>query len=362
MGMNPVMDFWQDFMRKTASAPQVLQAAQKVRVGATPSRAVYHEDNVRLLSYRSDTAPTYKTPVLVVFALVNRPYILDLRDGKSVVQQFLGAGFPVYNLDWGVPADGDCDLGLDDYVLRYLDHAIDHICEREGVDQVNLLGYCMGGSLSAMYAALRPEKVRNLSMLAAPVDWSSKESLLSVWTDERYFDVDRIIEVYGNMPPQWLQASFLLLKPVQNLLEKYITFYDNMDNEKFLEDFFAMEMWLNDNIPVAGAVFRQFVKDCFQKNLLIQGKLEVGDERVDFKKIACPVLNMIATSDHLVPPSQSLSFCDATGSKDHETMQFRAGHIGLAVGSRAHREMWPNACEWMGKRSESLGKKGGAKS
>ncbi len=355
VGPEAFMGAWQEMFSKMSAMPKVWQAAQRVRVGATPSHSVYREDNVRLMRYESDVEQAYRTPLLFVFALVNRPYILDLRTGKSVVSHFVERGHDVYNLDWGVPADGDRDLGLEDYVLRYIDHTVDHICDRTGSDKVNILGYCMGGSMSAMYAALRPEKVRNLTLLAAPVDWSSRDSLLSVWTDEQYFDVDKIIEVYGNMPPHWLQSSFQLLKPVQNLIEKHISFYENMDNDKYLEDFFAMETWLNDNIPVAGEVFRQFVKHCFQKNLLIKGKLEIGDELVDLRNIVCPILNLIATNDHLVPPSQSLSFNDAVGSSDRRTVQFKAGHIGMAVGSRAHRELWPDACAWLEERSDTVG-------
>ncbi len=347
-----MMEPWTALMRKSAAWPKVLATAQRVRVGATPCRPVFREDNVRLLRYETDVEQRRKTPLLVVFALVNRPYILDLRTGKSVVSHFVNRGLDTYNLDWGVPTPGDRHLAIEDYVLGYLEHAIDAIRERTGSEKVNVLGYCMGGSMSAMYTALRPEKVKNLILLAAPVDWSQKDCLLAVWTDEKYFDVDKLIEVYGNAPAQYLQASFLLLKPVQNLVEKYVNFYENMEDEKFLEDFFAMETWLNDNIPVAGETFRQFVKYCFQKNLLIQGKLELGGRRVDLKQITCPILNLIATNDHLVTPSQSHPFNNAVSSTDRKTIAFPAGHIGMAVGSRAHRELWPKVCEWLEERSE----------
>jgi polyhydroxyalkanoate synthase len=345
---------WVEWMRKMAALPKVAEAIQKVRVGATPSRPVYREDALRLLFYETDVEARFRTPVLVVFALVNRPYILDLRSGKSVVSHFVNRGFETYNLDWGVPTDGDRYLSLEDYVLTYMDNVVDRLRQRCGVEQVNVLGYCMGGTMSAMYTALRPEKVKNLILLAAPVDWSTKDSLLSVWTDEKYFNVDRLIEVYGNAPPTWLQHSFLMLKPVQNMLEKYVGLYENMEDEKFLEDFFAMETWLNDNIPVAGETFRQFVKYLFQQNRLIQGKLEIGDERVSLKRITCPILNLVAQNDHLVPPSQSLPFNDAVGSSDRKTIAFPAGHIGMAVGSRAHRELWPKVCDWLEERSDSV--------
>jgi len=345
---------WQSFSRKLFAMPKVIEAAQRVRVGATPSRPVYREDNLRLLKYESDVQRRYKTPVLCVFALVNRPYILDLRPGKSVISHFVNRGFDTYKIDWGVPTPGDKSLSLEDYVLRYMDHCVDRVRELSGSEKVTILGYCMGGTMSAMYAALHPEKVQNFIALAAPFDWSGRDSLLSLWADEKYFNVDRLLEVYGNAPPQWLQASFLLLKPVQNLMEKYVNFYENMEDEKFLEDFFAMETWLNDNIPVAGETFRQFVKYCFQQNQLIQGKLHIDTQRVDLRRITCPVLNLVAQHDHLVPPSQSLSFNDAVAARDRKSINFPAGHIGMAVSSRAHRELWPQVCDWLAERSEAL--------
>lgn len=355
-GVTPeqMMEQWQTFARKVSALPKVAEVVQRVQVGCTPTQIVHRDDNIRLLRYETPDQKKFSTPLLFVFALVNRPYILDLRPEKSVVAHFLRRGFDTYNIDWGVPADGDRHLGLRDYVLRYLDHAVDAIRERTGQERISLLGYCMGGSMTAMYAALRPEKVKNLILLTAPVDWSVKENLLSLWSDERYFNVDRMIEVYGNAPAHWLQASFLMLKPVQNLMEKYVSFYENMENEKWLEDFFAMETWLNDNIPVAGEVFREFVKYMFQQNRLIKGELEVGGERVDLKTIDCPVLNLIAQNDHLVPPNQSLSFNDVVRSKDRKLITFPAGHIGMAVGGRAHKELWPTVCDWLADRSEKL--------
>lgn len=342
---------WQEALTKAASWPKVIDAVQRVRVGITPGEPVYKEDKLRLIHYNHPAAPRYETPLLFVFALVNRPYILDLKEGKSVVQHFVRGGFDTYNVDWGVPSDGDRFLDLEDYIERYLHHCVERICERNGVEKINLVGYCMGGSMSAMYAALHPERVRNLILMAAPVDWSSSEHPLALWTKEEYFDVDKMIEVFGNAPAEWLQWSFLLLRPVDNLVGKYINFYRNMEDEKFLEDFFAMETWLNDNIPVAGEMFRQFVKHCMQRNELIQGKLEIGGRRVDLRNITCPVLNLTASADHLVPCGQSLPFNAAVGSTDKEAITFPAGHIGLAVGSKAHRDLWPKAVEWLGKRS-----------
>ena len=344
---------WQEFTRKMAAWPKVIETAKRTRVGATPSDIVFRRDEVRLLHYLSDVKQRYKEPLLFVFALVNRPYILDLRPGKSVVSHFVERGFDTYNLDWGIPSQADRFLGMKDYIEGYLDEVVEHLRERSGCDRINILGYCMGGSMSAIYTALHPDKVKNLILLAAPVDWSRRDHLLAAWCDEKVFDVDKVIDTFGNAPAELLQGSFLLLKPISNLVEKYLTFYEKMEDEKFLEDFFAMETWLNDNIPVAGEMFREFVKHCMQENRLIEGRLRVGDRVVNLRDITCPILNLVAENDHLVPCGQSLPFNDAVGSRDRKAINFPAGHIGMAVGSKANRELWPKAAEWLAERSES---------
>ncbi len=347
-------DMWQDFARKMVHLPKAMEVAKKVRVGATPSEPVYRVDNLRVLRYVTDHQQKFETPLLVVFALINRPYILDLRPGKSVVEHFVRGGFDTYNLDWGIPTDGDRFLGMEDYIQRYLGEAVDEVREQTGSDKVNILGYCMGGSMSTMYTALNPDKVRNLILLAAPVDWSRKDHLLAKWLEPEVFDVDKLIAVYGNAPADLLQNSFLLLKPVSTMVEKYFTLYEHLEDEKWLEDFFAMETWLNDNIPVAGEMFRQFVKECMQQNKLIQGKLKIGGKTVDLRNITCPILNLTAQEDHLVPPYQSQPFNDVVGSRDRSSINFAAGHIGMAVGTRANRELWPKVCDWLAQRSEPM--------
>jgi polyhydroxyalkanoate synthase len=354
----PTAEFWQRqgeaFVRKVNNMPQVIAAAKNARVGATPTESVYRRDRLQLLRYAAGPGKKYETPLLVVFALVNRPYILDLREGKSVVAHFVNAGFDTYNLDWGVPTSADRHLGMKEYIEGYMDDVVDRLRAFTGSDRVNILGYCMGGSMSAIYTALNPDKVENLILMAAPVDWSDKSHLLAKWTEPDVFDVDKLIDVCGNAPAEMLQQSFLMLKPVSNLVEKYINFYENMENEKFLETFFAMEAWLNDNIPVAGEMFREFVKHCMQQDQLMQGKLRVGERTVNLGDITCPLLNLTAEQDHLVPCGQSLTLNDKVGSEDEMSMVFPAGHIGLAVGRRAHSELWPQVCDWLKKRSQEV--------
>jgi polyhydroxyalkanoate synthase len=337
--------------RRLARLPFLYEKAGRVKKGATPSEVVYEEDRLKLLHYRCDQPPRYATPLVFVFALVNRPYILDLKPGRSVVSHFVERGFDTYLIDWGIPTYADRHLTIDDHVNGYLSNVVDFVRERTDSPKVNLLGYCMGGTMSGIFTALHQERVRNLILLAAGIDFSTREGLLNLWTRPEYFDVDRFVEVFGNCPAEFLQASFLLLKPVQNLIEKPMLFFEKADDDEAIDDFLTMETWLNDNIPVAGEVYREFVKYLYQQNLLVKNKLPVGKHVVDLRKITCPVLNLMAKADDLVPCAQSAPFNDLVRSRDRKSIMIPAGHIGLAIGGKAQKELWPQACDWLAERS-----------
>jgi polyhydroxyalkanoate synthase len=179
--------------------------AQRVRRGATPSSVVWEEDRVTLLRYGRDEPPKYRTPLVVVFAMVNRPYILDLLPHKSVVSHFLRAGFDVYLVDWGIPTHADRNNTLDDYINGSLHNIVSFVRRKTGSPQVNLLGYCMGGTMSAIYAAIHPRPVKNLMLMAAGIDFSTRENLINLWTDARYFDADSFVDAFGNCPASFLQ-------------------------------------------------------------------------------------------------------------------------------------------------------------
>lgn len=334
-----------------AKLPMLWQRAQRVKKGATPSEVVYETDRIKLLHYKSDAPVKHKTPLLFVFALVNRPYILDLLPGKSVVEHFVKAGFDVYLIDWGKPTHADRHKTLDTYINGYLYNIVEFLRERTGAPKVSILGYCMGGAMSAMYTALHPKKTANLIMLAAGIDFDTKEGLLNVWAGEDVFDVDTFVDTYGNCPAEFLQGSFLMMNPIANMVAKPLTLLERADNDKFVDEYFTMETWLNDNIPIPGEVYRAYVKYLFQQNKLVKGEMPVGRHTVDLKQVTCPVLNLMASKDDLVPCVQSEPFNDLVGSSDRKAIKFAAGHIGLAVGSRAHRELWPEVVDWLGQRS-----------
>lgn len=338
-------------MRRMAAIPGLYQKSQAVKKGVTPNEVVYEEDRLKLQRYLGKDEPTVKTPLIIVFALVNRPYIVDLKEGRSVVAHFVNGGIDTFLVDWGIPTQAERFLTSDDYINGYLNNVIDYVRERTGSDKVNLMGYCMGGTISTMYTALHPEKVNTLTLLAAGIEFGVKDGLMNIWTDPKYFDVDKFVDTVGNVPAEFLQSAFLMLKPIGNFIEKPLNFMENVDNEKFVDDFLTMETWLNDNVPVPGEMYREWAKYLFQQNLLTQNKYPVGKHTVNLKNIKCPLLNLMAKHDDLVPCSQSAPLNDLVGSTDRKSIIFPAGHIGLAVGGKAQKELWPEVVQWMKDRS-----------
>jgi len=322
----------------------------EVKVGTTPHDVVYTENKLRLLHYRPKVKSTAKVPLIMIFALVNRPYILDLKPGRSVVEILLNKGIDVYLIDWGAPGDEDKDLDLNHYINRYIKQVIKKVKKDSGSDKVNLLGYCMGGTMSAMYTALYPQDVQNFILMTAGIDFKV-DGTLNLWGDKPNFNVDKFIDAYGNVPPEFLQAGFTFMKPIQNLVSKYVNFYENLDNEAFLENFLAMEKWLNDNIALPGEVFREFVKYLYQENQLAENKFHLNGEHVDLKNIKCPTLNLIAEHDHLIPPASSQVFDDLISSKDKKTIVFPTGHIGMSVSGKTLKGLWPDVANWLIERS-----------
>ncbi len=332
--------------------------APETSIGKTPHTVVYEEGKCRLLHYKAQTKETYKVPLLIVFSLINRSYILDLKPGKSIVEKMVQSGYDVYLIDWGVTGPADQYLTLDDYINRYMYRMVEFIRRETDMESIHILGYCMGGTMTGMYAALYPEKVRNLLLMAAPFDFETQGSLLNLWADKRHFDVDKLIQAMGgNIPPWFLQSCFTILKPMQNMLDKYIKFFEKIEDDAFVDDFLTLEYWLNDNIPLAGPVYKQFVQDCFHNNILIKNEMRIGQHRVDLGQITCPVLSIVAEHDHLVPPESSLAINDVVGSSEKKVMIFPAGHIGLSVSGRAMRKLWPDVAEWLAERSHVEGAK-----
>jgi polyhydroxyalkanoate synthase len=335
-------------------APDRIETMAEVGVGETPSEVVYSENKLDLLHYEPRTDDQLDVPVLVVYALINRPYILDLQPDRSVVRRLLDAGLDVYLIEWGEPSTLDASLTLYDYVERYIANCVDVVRERSGQDAINVLGYCMGGTMSAMYAARHPETVRNLGLMAAGLCFEDTGGVLERWGSEPY-DPAALTDAFGNAPGDLLSVGFAMLDPVQNYVTKYVRLLDNLEDEAFVANFARMERWLRDPVDVAGATYVEFLEKLYQEDRLMRNDLSLDGEHVDVENLTMPVLQIVAEYDHLVPPASSLPFNDVIPSDDVSVVKSPTGHIGLSVSSKAHEEVWPAVCEWFVARSSGEG-------
>ena len=347
---------------RAQKAPDVLLGPLDTEIASTPYDVVYEEDRVKLKHYnRAEFPPDegLKTPLLVVYALINRETMLDLQPGRSVVHSFLKSGIDLYMVDWGYPTRKDRFLTIDDHVNGYMDNMVDFILEKHNLTQINLMGICMGGTFSVIYSALHPEKIKNLITTVTPTKFDTDQGLLHIWM--KGIDADRMVDALGNIPADLMNFAFLLLNPARLMIDKYVGFSENMDNKTFVENFVRMEKWIFDSPDVPGETFRQFVKDCYHKNLLIQNKMEVGGQRVDLRKITMPLLNFYGKYDHLVPPGACELLTSKVGSKDTEDMCLDTGHIGIYVSSKCQKEFAPKIAKWLKERDKEKKKASGKK-
>jgi polyhydroxyalkanoate synthase len=340
------LDAATDAVRKGAVLPSRLEDAASVEVGETPSEVVYTENKLELLRYEPLTDHQHSVPILVVYALINRPYILDLQPDRSVVRRLLEAGHDVYLVDWNEPSRLDQHLGLADYVTRYLDNCVDEVRDRSGRDAINVLGYCMGGTLSAIYGALYPAKVNAIGLMATGLYFDDTGGVLELWGDDDYYDPRALTDALGNVPGEFLDVGFRVMDPVANAVTKYVRLYDRLENEDFVENFTRMERWLADGVDVAGEVYAEFVEEIYQANRLYENELVVDERHVDVTAIDVPLLQIVGEYDNLVPPAASKPFNEVVGSDDVTTIEYPSGHVGLAMSTGSHRAVWPEVAEW----------------
>jgi polyhydroxyalkanoate synthase subunit PhaC len=328
----------------------------RAKIAQTPKEIIWTLNKAKLYHYIPvvPAGERHRVPLFLVFALMNKPYILDLRPGNSFVEYMVKQGFDVYLLDWGAPGPEDKDLKFDNYVLDYLPRAIRKVKAASGSDEFTLLGWCIGAILSTIYASLRPDDgLKNLILLTAPLDFSDKNAGGFIrWVNEQHFDPERIVASLGNIPGELIDYGAKALKPVENYIGSYMNLWDNLDNPRVVESWHAMNTWVTDLIPMAGATYLQLIKEFYQENRLMQGTLTIRGERVDPGRIRANLLDVIALSDHISPPCQSESIMARVSSADKHVLKVKGGHIGMMAGSGALKFTWPHIEEWLAARSE----------
>lgn len=348
VNVKEVMTEFTKASEKLVKGYETLQRIKDVEVATTPKTLVWQRDHVKVYHYNRETPAKCKIPCLVSFAMINRQDVLDIQPDRSLMKKLLDEGLDVYIIDWGYPGKQDRYLTMEDYILGYLDDAVDYVRKANKAPKINMLAICQGGTFSMIYASLKPEKFNTLTTFVAPFDFKGNECMLYRWTKD--IDVDAMVDSIGTIPGSMLDQGFGFLKPSMNI-SKYLGVMDSLEDEEKLLSFLRMEKWKADLPNIAGEMFRKYIKDLFRDNKLIKGEMELGGHKVDLKNMTVPYLNVYATEDNIIPNTSTLPVMDKIGTTDKTAYPFKGGHIGVFVGSKSQKELGPAVAKWIMDRS-----------
>jgi polyhydroxyalkanoate synthase len=314
---------------------------------ATPSRVIYESGLVKLRHYAARGKTRQRVPMLLIYSLIKRPFILDLQPGRSVIEHLVNRGFEVYLIDWIPPQPADKWRGFDAYVNQDIANAVRAIQIHSGVEQISILGYCFGALLALMYTALHGNNVKNLISLTIPLDTSVRdlpiEHLTAAMTAR---SAEMIVEICGNAPAWMMYSFFNTLAPAHHMLDKFVGAYRSSSRPGYVEMFRLFERWLHSDVPMAGRIFLE-TSAMSRDNSLLKGEMKVGEQVVDLKKIVAPLLNVIGDRDDIVNPRSSRPLPELVSSADKRNLHYPTGHMGAAVSSGSLKRLWPQICDWL---------------
>lgn len=324
--------------------------AGDAEVGTTPKDLLYDRGTLKLYHYRPIADEIYRVPVIIVMATTNKGFLFDLAPGQSMVEYLLKRGHDVYMIDWDPPLAQERRLGLADYTHDFLPTCIDKVIVDSGEPDVNIIGYCMGGVLSLIYAATHTDgPLKNLACLTTPVNWHEM-GLFSLWADERYLDLDKLVDTLGIIPADFISRSFEMLRPASKTAGR-MRVWEQMWNDDFVKSYRAFERWGNETLPLAGEYYRETTRELMWGNKLYTGDLVVNGEPANLGNIAIPIMHAVAEHDHIAPYAATKPLLELVSSTDKHELILKGGHVSLIAGPNAVRRMWPNVDNWLGERS-----------
>jgi polyhydroxyalkanoate synthase len=319
-------------------------------VGTTPRSLLHRRGTLGLYHYHPQASEVYRVPLLLVMATTNKSYIFDLAPGQSLIEFLLKRGYDVYVMDWHAPTADEKRLKIEDYTLDFIPDCIRRVQAHSGEQDVTLVGYCMGGVLSTIYAALHPDgPMKNLVCFTTPIDMTKMSTFQSM-ADKRHFDVDRLVDTLGNVPSRVVMGAFEAHRPAGRVAAQ-VRLWDNMWNDQYVKGYRMMDRFGAETLPLAGEYLRQTVKELVWKNRLYDNTLRIGGRVVDIHNIKAPLLHVTAQYDHLVPPECAAPLVAQAASTDKEELVLPGGHVSLVAGANAVKRMWPALDQWLGKRS-----------
>ncbi|QIN83611.1 alpha/beta fold hydrolase [Rubrobacter tropicus] len=342
--------------RKYATGAHLVLRGAPVMVGRTPKEVVWAEGTARLYRYRPDSEKRHPVPILLVYALILKPYILDLIPGNSFVEYLVGEGFDVYMLDWGAPGSEDENLCFDTYILDYMPEVVARVLHLSRAEGLILFGYCQGGTMAVMYAAISAgESLRGLVLLAAPVDFAPDEpgltGLWTLWSRNSGAFLGPVSRTLGNLPAdragRFVERATAVAATVTRWPAVYAGLRAWAERDEAVGSFLAVGKWVDDGVAFPGAAFGRWIREFYQQDKLARGEIHLRGRRVDLSKIACPLLGIAGARDYICPVSQAEAVMRLTGSRDKEFLVLDAGHVGLMAGPVAKEVLWPRVRDWL---------------
>lgn len=329
---------------------------ERTLVGQTPRELIHRQGRLALYRYRAPagTRPADAPPLLLVYSVINKPYILDLVPGFSFVEHLLAAGLDVYLIDWGESAPGDRRTALDDYIEPGLSGCVEQIRRRTGADKVSLFGHCIGGNLALLYAALHPERVDRMVTLTTPAT-AAEGGVVAVWTDRELFPIDDIIEQFGHMPAKLIRYTFMVLKPYYEVL-KWKMFLENLGDDRVMGLFLPVDRWANENVDIPGEVFRKFIREVFHEGGFSGAGVAIHGRSARLADVRCPLLNLAAERDWIVPLESARVLNERVGSAQTEFVPIEGAHVSIMIDPRA-RVHWTTMSKFLGGRDQTAGEK-----
>jgi polyhydroxyalkanoate synthase len=314
-------------------------------LGTTPKHTVWRSAKAQLWRYEND-AVRYLEPVVIVYSLITRSYMFDLLPDNSLVAHLIADGFDVFLLDWGIPDESDAANSLATYVDEHLPDAVATARELSAGADTSIIGYCLGGVLTALFvAAHRDAGTRNLVTMATPADFHELGAVTAVFEEGR-LEASDVIGADGNVPPDMFHSGFQILKPTSRFAA-YANLWQNLWNDKFVEGYQAMAQWSTDQIPFPGTAFAEIVDKLIRRNLLVTGRFPLGDRIVELGSIGCAHLNVLATQDHIVPEAAAAPLLAVLQARERDELRLEAGHVGCVAGGFAKKHTRPAISKWL---------------
>jgi len=342
----------QDWMKATARWWEVLYYDHKPTTGHSPKEVIWTKNKSKLNHYLANTDRKYRTPVLLIYALINKPYVLDLAPGFSLVEFLVKEGFDVYLLDWGEFAWEDRELTWDDFIMDYIAPAAKRVARHADSPEISIIGYCMGGTMSTMYAALFDKPVlKNLIYLAAPIDFTDA-GIYDVWLRAQGYDADRIADAMELIPKNFMDWGTRMLNPIGNYVGTYTRLWKTIEEGKSVEFWKVLNEWATDNTNFPGGAYRAWIRDFYQGNKLVKNQIFLRGRRVQLQRIKANLLALVGQRDHIAVPHQTAAALTYLGSLDKTYLEFPVGHGGLVLGEVARDKVFPAIGSWLADRSE----------